>query len=116
MSTGQTAEQLFAGVPSIRRNGVMSALLFVALLFGFVLPIVVAAALPQSIVLAAMYACQAISGLALLFVCFVVLTGPVYLAQLDDKGQLKTWGVANKVVAVLILVGWAYYTVRRFIP
>ncbi len=43
-------------------------------------------------------------GPSILFVCIVVLTGDVYYNKLDDSGNLKRWGVANKVAAVVLLV------------
>lgn len=36
--------------------------------------------------------------------CVIVLTGPVYMNAYDQQGQLKTWGAANKVVAVLMIL------------
>ena len=36
-------------------------------------------------------------------VCVIVLTGPVYMDAYDEHGQLKQWGVANKVVAVILI-------------
>ena len=37
-------------------------------------------------------------------VCVSVLTGPVYYNQLLPSGVLKTWGKANKVAAVILLL------------
>lgn len=49
---------------------------------------------------------------ALWATCIIVLTGPVYMDAYDEQGQLKTWGPANKVVAVILLglqfLGLAY--------
>src|SRR6186997_3631416 len=41
---------------------------------------------------------------SMMLVCVIVLTGPVYYNKADTTGNLKKWGNANKVVAVLILV------------
>ena len=46
--------------------------------------------------------------------CFIVLTGPVYMDDYDERGQLKTWGPANKVVAVVLLVLQCVAIVVRF--
>jgi hypothetical protein len=54
-------------------------------------------------------------GAPLLAVCVIVLSGDVYFDTLDEKGQLKKWGVGNKIVAGLILLGWAYTIVRLFV-
>lgn len=35
--------------------------------------------------------------------CVIVLTGPVYMNAYDERGQLKQWGPANKVVAAILL-------------
>lgn len=37
-------------------------------------------------------------------VCIVALTGPIYYARQTSDGTLATWGVANKVAAVILLV------------
>ena len=100
------AAELYRNVPSYRRSGNMSALLLLTLVFAFGGPYAVgqvAASDPSllKILLAAL-------GAPLLIVCIVVVTGKVYFDKLDNNGQLKTWGAANKVVAVLILAGWVY--------
>ena len=41
---------------------------------------------------------------AIIAVCIIVLTGDVYYSQTDAAGNLKKWGYANKIVAVVILV------------
>lgn len=40
---------------------------------------------------------------AVLWVCIVVLTGPVYEPYHRLDGTLKTWSFVNKIAAVLIL-------------
>ena len=35
-------------------------------------------------------------------VCIVLLTGEVYYDRKDSNGDLKRWGVANKIAAVLV--------------
>lgn len=47
-----------------------------------------------------------ILGLPLLAACILVVTGPVYFPRLGRDGRLKTWGPANKVVAVVLLAVW----------
>ena len=37
-------------------------------------------------------------------VCVIVLTGPVYYDKRKKDGTLKTWGVGNKVAAVILLL------------
>jgi len=37
-------------------------------------------------------------------VCVIVLTGDVYYKAFDEKGQLKTWWVGNKVAAVILMI------------
>jgi len=54
-------------------------------------------------------------GAPLLSVCIIVLTGDIYYNEFDAQGNIKKWGIANKVVAALILVGWAYSLVRPFL-
>ena len=41
---------------------------------------------------------------AILAVCIIVLTGDVYYNQTDAAGNLKKWGFANKIAAIVILV------------
>ena len=52
-------------------------------------------------------------GLPLMAACVIVLTGPVYMAEIGLDGKLKTWGAANKVVAVILLVAWSGYVLSR---
>lgn len=42
-------------------------------------------------------------GPLMLAVCLIVITGPVYYPKLDKLGRVRTWDLANKVVAVIIL-------------
>jgi len=42
-------------------------------------------------------------GPAILVVCIIVLTGDVYYDKRDGAGNLKKWGAANKVAAIIIL-------------
>jgi hypothetical protein len=110
-----TASQLIRQVPVYRRSSAMSVLLFAAVVFGLIAPMSAEFWLPTVLVVPARLASLALSGLALLAVCVVVLTGPVYFAAFGDKAQLKVWGVGNKVVAVLLLLSWAYFMVRSVI-
>lgn len=43
--------------------------------------------------------------------CFIVLTGPVYMDAYDQHGQLKTWGVGNKIVAVFLILLQIFFLV-----
>jgi hypothetical protein len=106
------ASQLIQQVPRHRRSSTMSVLLFAAVVLGLVVPMSAEFWLPMVLVVPMRLASLALSGLALLAVCVVVLTGPVYFAAFDDKAQLKTWGVGNKIVAVLLLLSWGYFLVR----
>ncbi len=50
---------------------------------------------------------------SVLLVCIIVLTGPVYTRQLDfSRGELETWGIAQKsaavIISVLVLSGAAF--------
>jgi len=63
-------------VPWLRKEGTSSVMLLIGLFFG---PLV-------------------------WIVCIVCLTGDIYKKNYDQDGNLAVWGVANKVVAVLILV------------
>ncbi len=48
---------------------------------------------------------------AILFSCFIVLTGDVYSDKIDENGQLKKWSFGNKVAAVIILIIQVVFTV-----
>ena len=48
-------------------------------------------------------------GPFILAVCIILLTGDVYFDKHDEDGRLKRWSIANKVVAVLILLGQIAY-------
>ncbi len=114
-SEGTSAQLVpFATIPFYRRNSIASALLLVALFLAFVGPMVlgtvVAAAGPIVGSLLSL-----LLGAPLLVVCVVVLTGDVYYEAYDAQGQLKKWGVANKVVAALIVLGWGYSIVSSFL-
>ncbi len=42
---------------------------------------------------------------AVLFVCFLTLTGPIYKPQLDFKsGEIETWGYIEKCAAAVISI------------
>ena len=112
-----TAADLYTKVPTIRRNGPMSAALFLALVLGFIVPMAlpfVLAGLPALVTAILVLIPTGLAAMLLIAVCVVVLTGPVYLAELEprDNSKLKTWGFLNKVVAVLLLGGYVYYAFR----
>jgi hypothetical protein len=55
---------------------------------------------------------------AVIAVCIVVLTGPVYYNKRRKDGTLKTWSPGNKVAAVILLIlfvggyaGFVYYLI-----
>jgi hypothetical protein len=111
----QTAQQQFLdNLPFYRRSGTATALLLLSLVFGFGGPFLLAGVLAQlgtvpNILIGT------VLGTPLLAVCVIVLTGDIYFDAFDAQGQPKKWGVGNKVVAVLILFGWLYSIVARFI-
>jgi hypothetical protein len=38
-----------------------------------------------------------------LWVCLVLLTGEVYYDKMDANGQLRRWGIGNKLAALVVL-------------
>jgi len=89
-----SAVKLYKQVPIIRRQEFVSQLLVahVAALFiiGYV-PI--------------LFPIGLITTLGTMFVCFLALTGPIYVKQLNyQTGELHTWGKWNKLAAVLVLL------------
>ena len=72
-----TPQMRYADVPWFRKNGINSAFVIAGF---FCLPPL------------------------LWTTCIIVITGPVYMDAYDERGQLKTWGPANKVVAVILIV------------
>lgn len=48
-------------------------------------------------------------GPFILAVCVILLTGDVYYNKHDASGRLERWSTANKVVAVIILLGQVAY-------
>jgi hypothetical protein len=66
----------YRDVPWYRRSGLVGAITFLGLVFS-----------P-----------------AILFSCFVVLTGDVYKPKKDQTGNLTTWSYGNKIAAVIILL------------
>jgi hypothetical protein len=42
----------------------------------------------------------------LVVTCIVLATGDIYYNKLETDGTLKTWSMANKVVAWLLLAPW----------
>ena len=113
-SPSQSAQQLYARVPVHRRNGTCSMFLLLALVLAFAGPGIVGRMVASSGEVVGTVV-SLVVGLPLLAVCVIVLTGDVYFDKLADDGTLKKWGVGNKVVAALILLGWAYSIVRAFV-
>jgi len=111
---GETPQQQFLdNLPFYRRNGVATALLLIALVLGFGGPFLLAGVLSGLGTVGSVLV-GTLLGAPLLVVCVVVLTGDIYYDAFDAQGQPKTWGVGNKVVAVLIIGGWIYSIVSRF--
>ncbi|MGD0412642.1 MAG: hypothetical protein ABSC18_13180 [Verrucomicrobiota bacterium] len=71
----------YAEVPWYRRSITNSILLFLQLLTGMFFPLSV-------------------------FVCLAVLTGDIYFDKKDANGNLKKWGFANKIAAVVFFIAW----------
>jgi len=72
----RTKYALYGEVPWYRRNGLVSACCF----GGFLI-------------------CAPLLWAG----CVIVLTGDVYYKTVDEKGNLKTWGIGNKVAAFVLL-------------
>ena len=110
----QTPQQVLASIPTYRRSGVASALLLVALAAAFLGPYFLGPILLHAgtVVFTLI---GLLLGAPLLAVCVIVLTGDIYYDTFDAQGQIKKWGVANKVVAGLILAAWAYSIIRAFL-
>jgi len=111
---GAVQLQPLSGIPFYRQNGTASALLFIALALGFGGPMILAGAL-SALGLVGSTLAGLVLGAPLLAVCVIVLTGNVYYDTYDAEGRLKKWGVGNKIVAFLIMAGWLYSIVNRFI-
>lgn len=101
-------------VPYYRRNGTASTLLFIALLLGFAGPMALAG-LIGALGLVGSTLVGLVFGAPLLVVCVIVLTGDVWYDTFDAQGRRNKWGFANKVVAALIIAGWVYTIVSRFV-
>jgi len=113
--SGLTPAELYAQVPWFRRNSFSSALILIALAAWLGAPVLLAVLSSQVGAMAGGIPAilfMIVAGLALLVVCVIVLTGPVYFPKALTNGQLKTWGVANKVVAALFLALWALMCFR----
>ena len=112
---GLSAKELYAQVRWFRRTSFSNALMLIALACWLGTPMLLA--FPSSragsfaVVIPAMLL-LIVPLLALLVVCVIVLTGPIYLPKARRDGRLKTWGVANKVVAALLLAGWGWMFIR----
>ena len=113
--SGLTPAQLYAQVPWFRRNSFNSMLILIALAAWIGAPVLLAVLSTQARGMAGgipAFLLMSVAGLALLVVCVVVLTGPIYFSRALPDGRLKAWGAANKVVAALFLAGWAWMSVR----
>lgn len=82
-----TAEQQYATVPWYRRSGPVSLMVIIGIFIG----------------------------LTLVAACVIVATGPVYYPKLGPDGRLRTWSVANRVIALVLLALWVTVIVRRII-
>lgn len=106
--------ELYVKVPFYRRNGPVSALLLFGLLFAFVGPFLLGG-VSRVLGAAGPAVVGTFAGSPFLAVCVVVLTGPVYFDGYVAPGKLRRWGIGNKVVAALMLLGWLYSIARTFI-
>ncbi len=113
-SGGTPQQQFLDTLPFYRRSGTATALLLLSLVLGFAGPLVLAGLLAQMGTVVNILV-GTVLGTPLLAVCVVVLTGEIYFDSFDAQGQPKKWGVGNKVVAALILLGWLYSIVARLI-
>jgi len=58
-----------------------------------------------------------VTGVSLIITTIVLLTGDIYYNKLDKDGMLKKWSVANKVVAVILLLSWiGFISIVGFSP
>ncbi len=98
----RSAGELYPQVTPLRRQEVCSKLIVAhiaaVIAIGFVpilFPIAILILLPIAI----------LTTLGVVVVCVMVITGPIYMPQLDFKrGVLEQWGIANKIAAVVILI------------
>ncbi len=104
-----------ANIPFYRRNSIASALVLLALFLAFIAGPIVLRLVVQTEGSLVARAVSIAFGAPLMTVCVVVLTGDVYYESHDAQGQLKKWGVGNKVVAALIVLGWGYSIVSSFV-
>ncbi len=107
---GPTPAELYAQIPWFRRNAFSSTLILIALACWLCSPIFFAFASSRTgrgVVAIPAVLLLIVAGLALVTVCVIVVTGPVYLPRTLPDGRLKRWGIANKVIAVLFLIIWA---------
>lgn len=111
---GQAPLRPLDDVPFYRRNGTASTLLFVALAVGFGGPMLLVGLL-GAVGLVGQTLIGLLLGAPLLAVCVIVLTGDVWYDTFDVQGRRNKWGFANKVVAGLIVGGWVYSIVARFV-
>jgi hypothetical protein len=111
---GPTPAELYAQVPWFRRNAFSSTLILIALACWLCSPIFFAFAasrIGRRVIAIPAVLLLIVAGLALVTVCVIVLTGPVYLPRALPDGRLKTWGIANKVIAALFLIIWAWIAI-----
>ena len=103
------SKQKYRQLPSLRRQDVCSSILVIHLIALFA-----AGYIPR------LFPVTIATTIGVLIVCISVLTGPVYMNQLDFKtGELMQWGTGNKIAAIIVLAlsvgGFAFVTYRILI-
>jgi membrane protease YdiL (CAAX protease family) len=106
---GLTVSELYAQVLWFRRSTFNSKLVLLAMACWMLATVFLAFASSRpsrGVVAIPAVLLLGIAGMALLTVCVVVLTGPVYMPEALPNGRLRTWGRGNRFVAALFLVVW----------
>jgi hypothetical protein len=83
----------YASVPWYRRNGLCSAIV------GTHAAVMVLGACVPFVILLGVFTTPAVIA-----VCALVLTGPIYYNERIADGTLRTWSRGNKVAAVILLL------------
>ena len=90
----RSASELYRQVTPLRRQDVCSKLIVAHLVAMFAIGYV-PLLFPMGI----------LTTFGVMVVCIMALTGPIYVPQLDYRGdKLEQWGRDNKIAAVVILV------------
>ena len=102
------AKRKYKELPKLRRQDFCSALIVAHVVALFVVGYV-----PY------LFPIGIVTTFGVIIVCISVLTGPVFMNQLDFKtGELMQWGLGNKIAAVVFLVlfvgGFGFLAYRLF--